>query len=117
VSNHYEINSPQRRKERKVIQGSSEQVIHTKAGIQYLTDSELTGFQLLLEYQTYSVHFLKRFVGKLLCVLCIFAVKTVFMVESNIVEYGCTGCLEKSVSRVVFTGVMFVFSANFASLR
>jgi len=37
--------------------------------------------------------------------------------ESDIVEYGRTGCLEKSVSRVVFTDIMFVFSAFFASLR
>ena len=39
------------------------------------------------------------------------------MDESCIVEYGCTGCLEKSVPRVVFTDIMFVFSANFAPLR
>jgi hypothetical protein len=55
--------------------------------------------------------------GKLLCELCVFAVKTVFTDQNCIVEYGRGGYLVKSVSRTFFTDIMCVFSAFFASLR
>jgi len=93
--------------------------MHTKAGIQYPTDSGLTGFQLLMEYQTFQTIFLSVFLASYFAFFASLRLcgETVFVAESDIVEYGRTGCLEKSVSRVVFTDIMFVFSAFFASLR
>jgi len=54
--------------------------MHTKAGIQYPTDSGLTGFQLLMEYQTFQTIFLSVFLASYFAFfaslrLCVFAVK------------------------------------------
>jgi hypothetical protein len=42
---------------------------------------------------------------------CVFAVKPLFTDHRHIVEYGRAGFLVKSVSRPVFTDIMFVCSA------
>jgi hypothetical protein len=78
----------------------------------YKITSKKTGISPAMNQILFFVNYLCE-----LCELCVFAVKTLFMDERYIVKYGRTGCLEKSVSRVVFTDIMFVFSANSASLR